>query len=393
MRLQYWSRAVFPSAATHSLSMAKFAASLFEAGCEVELLGYAGSGLTESAKPSSLGDFYGVDGSIFLLRNSALGRASARFRASEPGGRLMGRWLSSRLLMWEADAVYSRLTSWELGSLPRSKPLIYEMHSLGVLAKGTRAASVVKQALAGRPRSLVVVTTNSLAARVNEMMPSVPTLVSPLAGEDAMAVDLRYAESKTRSSVATGEGHLNVGYVGYVDKSELRGIPLLYRLARILRDVEFHIVGGPDAEAGWWRDLASREGLRNFHTYGRQPPDAVPYFLRSMDVLVSPTQLIPTESAPDGRNASPLKVAQYMSSAVPIVASDIPAHRERLVDGQTALLVGSASEDEWVRAIRSLRNNLHLSQRLAESARMDYLKALTPAHRARAILEAVREWI
>jgi len=71
---------------------------------------------------------------------------------------------------------------------------------------------------------------------------------------------------------------------------------------------------------------------------------------------------------------SPLKVFEYLSARVPIIASDLPAMREILTDGKTALLCRPSALEEWVAAVRRLREDVALRQVLSTNG-LELLKS------------------
>jgi glycosyltransferase involved in cell wall biosynthesis len=89
----------------------------------------------------------------------------------------------------------------------------------------------------------------------------------------------------------------------------------------------------------------------------RQPRRAIPAYLATADVLVSPREF--------GDNV-PLKVFDYMLSGVPIVATDIAAHRS-LLNEQTAMLVQSSPE-ALAEAIVGVLQDPELARSLSSAA-------------------------
>jgi glycosyltransferase involved in cell wall biosynthesis len=85
---------------------------------------------------------------------------------------------------------------------------------------------------------------------------------------------------------------------------------------------------------------------------------------------------------------SPLKLFDYMAAGVPIVASDLPAVREVLVDGDNALLVPPEDPAAMAAAIRRLLVNPGLADRLRRAA-FDQVQAYTWDARAARIMEAL----
>ena len=84
---------------------------------------------------------------------------------------------------------------------------------------------------------------------------------------------------------------------------------------------------------------------------------------------------------------SPLKVLEAMAAGRPIIASDLPALREILVPGRTALFVEPDDVDAWVAAVRRIANDPELGRALATAARAE-VEAYTWDARARRIAAA-----
>ena len=94
--------------------------------------------------------------------------------------------------------------------------------------------------------------------------------------------------------------------------------------------VTFLLVGGTREQIESLRNLANEVGVEKFFVFAtRQPIEHIPDFLRLADVLVSPRS--------EGTN-TPLKVYSYLRSGKPIVATDLPTHRQVLSD-ELAILV------------------------------------------------------
>ena len=66
---------------------------------------------------------------------------------------------------------------------------------------------------------------------------------------------------------------------------------------------------------------------------------------------------------------SPLKLFEYMAAGKAIIASDLPAWSDVVIDGETALLVPPDDIGAWRMAIERLREDRGLRRRLGERAR------------------------
>ena len=71
------------------------------------------------------------------------------------------------------------------------------------------------------------------------------------------------------------------------------------------------------------------------------------------------------------------------------MASDLPAHREVLEHGRTALLVQHDDIAAWVDALRRVKEDADLRVMLEKNARADYEKHFTPAKRVEKILDGL----
>lgn len=177
-----------------------------------------------------------------------------------------------------------------------------------------------------------------------------------------------------------GEGRLQIGYVGHLYRG--RGIEIIEMLARRLPQADFHLIGGNPDEVRSWRKRLT--GLSNVELHGFVSPAKAASMRLGCDILLAPYQL--DTSVPGGRETSkwmsPLKIFEYMASAVPIVASDLPVLREVLRPGVNALMVAPDDVDGWEAAIRLLMNDPELRTRLGTAARHDLEEKYTWRARA-----------
>jgi glycosyltransferase involved in cell wall biosynthesis len=98
---------------------------------------------------------------------------------------------------------------------------------------------------------------------------------------------------------------------------------------------------------------------------GHVPPRDVARHLSRATMLVLPN----TRSVISERYTSPLKLFEYLAFGVPIVASDLPAIREILTDGRTALLVPPDDPAALAAALTRLARSPAESAALGAAAR------------------------
>ncbi len=159
-----------------------------------------------------------------------------------------------------------------------------------------------------------------------------------------------------------------VGYAGHL--YPWKGVDVLLDAIARLETVRAVVVGGLAGETDLERSRAHARHLQiedRVTFVGAVPPPDVAPQLAEMDVLVLPN----TATHLSARYTSPLKLFEYMAAGRPIVASDLPALREVLKDGENALLVEPGNAGQMADAIRRLLHDTALATRLAETAWRD----------------------
>jgi len=156
-----------------------------------------------------------------------------------------------------------------------------------------------------------------------------------------MGVDTdRFAIDATRDPARGPDDTWVITYVGSIGPP--RGLEhVLDAVAATDRDVEFRVAGGGDD--GYMASL--RERARELEIddrvtwLGIVPHEAVPEVLADSDIAVSP--LADIESY---RISFPAKLLEYMAAGTPVVATDIPAHRRLVDDGENGLLYDGSAD-------------------------------------------------
>lgn len=125
-------------------------------------------------------------------------------------------------------------------------------------------------------------------------------------------------------------------------------------------------------------------GIKNIRIMGHQPHEEVPYYLSAADVLVLPNSM----KSDDSRlYTSPMKLFEYMSSGVPIVASDVPSLREVLSEN-TAQFVLPDDAQALTEGILHVLSDKGFSSRIAIEAK-NKCQSYSWNNRARTILEEI----
>ena len=179
-----------------------------------------------------------------------------------------------------------------------------------------------------------------------------------------------------------------LGYVGHLYPG--KGMETVAALAGLLPECDVHAVGGMERDLAHWR--ARCAGLANLHLHGFVPHGQVPAMLARFDLLLAPpgARVSSARGREIGRWMSPLKVFEYMAAGKPILASDVPALREILRDGDTALLLPPDEPEAWAAAARALLRDRERAAALGARARAALLSEYTWDVRAARVLERLR---
>ena len=372
-----------PSVTSHCVSIMKMCQAFADAGHDVALSGWVNP--RNGADPVA---FNGLRGGFRVCRvplGPVFDNPLAR-RLLVTGASLAIR---TRSLIKEMapDVVYSRLTLSELLCVPRRIPIVYEMHSLRPLRGSAIERAAFKILVRQKTIRRIVATTDALKASLQTELSDVEVVVARLSAEPPVAIPADQLRAFREERLQGRQFRWHVGYTGQLDTTGLRGTQVICDAAVAMPDVAFHVIGGDPSVVDYWRQRAHRpSGPGNIFFYGYHPPPQMPLFLGCFDLVLAPLQYRPSRRAPQGAGMSPLKIAQYLSYGKAIVASDIPAHRELVRDGETARLVDPADPGAWPDAIRLLLRNQPLREGMGRCGRAFYEAELTPDRRVRTIL-------
>ncbi|HZB70571.1 MAG TPA: glycosyltransferase, partial [Acidimicrobiales bacterium] len=150
---------------------------------------------------------------------------------------------------------------------------------------------------------------------------------------------------------------------------EVKGQTHLVEACRLLAaegiDFRCHLVGsGPD-EAALRRQVAAGGLEERVLLDGRRTTDEVAELLQRVDVLVAPS--VPTSEGK--REGIPVVLIEAMSSAVPVIASDLSGIPELVEDGRSGLLVPAGDVRRLAGALRRLAEDPALAAQLGAAGR------------------------
>lgn len=379
--LYYISPSVIPSRSANSVHVIQMCNAFAQLGLRVTLFAKR-SVLAEDVLLLSLRQSYGVE-----LKNV---RVISFFGSNGRGANIRIATMALRhLWSWKEKAglLVSRnlYASFFLGVLLK-RPLVFETHQLEYgLRKNMQRAIMTRPWISTVAISKELVKFLAIHHGVRPCQPLVlhdaaPDGVTPLPDGERIAIlnDVISTSLSNWQAVCGYFGHLYPG----------RGTEIIEAMAAERPRVLFLIYGGNDADV-----RAHNDGnlLSNIHYKGHVPHPEAQKVMRAVDILLMPYQesvSIGVAGHDTAKWMSPMKMFEYMSSGVPLVASDLPVLREVLEDGENALLVPPSDHHAWISAVDRLLKDKTLANNIATRAYEGYKENYTWTQRARRILES-----
>ena len=367
MKLYYLSRSKIPSREANSVQVMKMCAAFARVGATTTLFAWDGKSKNDPYQ------HYGTDNSFKLELISPVNVPVIRklwyLFALILKFRLRGR----------PDAVFGRDSHSLLICSFFGCPIIFEAHELP-----QRFVDRLVESLLLRRKNLraIVTITQALADDYQASFPFLSAKKILVAPDGA---DLPNPPNNRPTAISEIQsGKTSIGYVGHLYPG--KGMEIIAELAPLMEDVEFHVVGGTNADIRYWEAQVSCD---NLHFHGYVSPGELDDYYWLFDIMLAPTQesvLVNSGRIDIGRWTSPLKIFEYMAHQKPIVASDTAALREVLEDGRNALLVPPSDVESWARAITSIRQDKTLGEKIARAARQDWGNKYSWNRRAKNIL-------
>jgi glycosyltransferase involved in cell wall biosynthesis len=301
-----------------------------------------------------------------------------------------------------------------LVQLPRARrpPVVYESHGLSVMvaeelphllgnpdltpsAQKLRRLDRRERRVWARAEAYVTITRLLAADLQARYGPRQRFFVVPDGADRVLirfAVDLQTGAPEAEGALpkaAKPSGPAVAAYAGHL--YPWKGVDVFVRALALAPSIHGLIIGGHPGEPDRARieKLIASLGLSERVTItGLVPRQEVVPRLTAADVLVLPN----AASTISERYTSPLKLFEYLTLGRPIVASDLPAIREVLTDGRTALLVPPGNPQALAKALTRVVEDRALGDALGAAAR-----ALAPeyswarrAERLEAALDAAK---
>jgi glycosyltransferase involved in cell wall biosynthesis len=312
--------------------------------------------------------FYGVSPEPSLIIET-IGAATAK--------RVQTLWAGLRRAMTSrADLVFTRdlgLASL-LARVPRSRRprLVYESHGIAPVVAAAMPSLLGSSAPVPSERKLARL--DRREALVWRQADAYVTITQALADDLGTRYRTRSRvfvvpdganPSAHRASPGSSSSRVLAAYAGHL--YPWKGVDIFLHALAATPGVDGLIVGGHPGEADLERIkmLAKSIGLGDRLTItGLLPPNEVEAALAGAEIFVLPN----TATAISERYTSPLKLFEYLALGGAIIASDLPALREVLTHGETALLVPPGEVSPLADALSLLAGDRPLRERLGHAA-------------------------
>ncbi len=384
MKIAYISSSTIPSRTANSIHVMKMCQAFARNGHDVMLIAPDKS----SDKETGVDDvfaFYGIERCFEIIkppRRLPFWRQGMRKQLPVKSRKYVyGLLAGEKAQRLEPDIVYGRnLVGCYFAAKSNNLPVIYEAHE-PVNKKRDKDEEIFRELIQSPHLQNMVVITESLKSYYQNNYPS-------LDGKLKVAPDGADPFPANISSIdlpGTVE-RLQVGYVGHLYPG--KGMGMISRLSSSCKWANFHVVGGKEKDVEFWENECADAANIKFHGY--VPHSTVPEYLAAFDVVLLPNQ---PEVAPHGGGdnigqwTSPLKAFEYMAARKAIVASDLPVLREVLTDEHNALLCKPDDVSAWANALKRLKDDKELRDRLGETAQQKFLENYTWLARAKKVIE------
>ena len=373
MKILYVSRSYIPSTKANSVHVMKMCSAFASLGHTVTLTGL------ESLESKDLRLSHNE---VLEFFNCAHHFKVARFKSRGffGFGKLLRRSYPFRSMiysiLYKPDLLYTRDQTSAFFCSFVNRTVIFELHGLTFL-RSWLSKKIFELLVKRNTVKRIVVISEALK---NELLKVYPLLSyrDVLVAHDGSSDET--IKSDSDSEVHLGkDGVPKLIYVGSLHEG--RGYDLIEALANKLSEFEFHIVGTGNLE----KRLQERNDLpANLFFHGYKPYFKTIAFRNAADILLAPYEKKVFLSGGEDTSSwmSPLKIFEYMSSAKPIICSDLPVIREVLRDNENALLVEPDNVDAWASAVYKILKDKEFADRVSKNARLDFVNYYTWEQRA-----------
>ncbi|MGH1376953.1 MAG: glycosyltransferase family 4 protein [Alphaproteobacteria bacterium] len=280
----------------------------------------------------------------------------------------------------KADIIHSRCLMSAWFACYTGIPVIFEKHD-SLENQGTITKAIFRSLLKKKNFSKLVVISDALKEHISTSFQiDSKDIISVHDGADP------FPEHDAPVSFENDKGRLQVGYIGHLYPG--RGIDIIGEIAKQLKQVDFHLVGGTTEDISHWKSELSE--LNNVYFHGYIPHKETIKYLKNVDILLAPYQKKVAGYKGKGNTVqwmSPLKIFEYMSTGTPMICSDLSVLHEILVHESNSFLCAPDKPNEWVDTIEYISDNYDEAKIVAQRAQREFLEHYTWKKRSEFIIK------
>lgn len=366
MNIVYLSASIIPSKNANSIHVMKMCQAFAKNGHNVTLFARE-----SSENVDDVYSYYGVE-KIFKIEKIVWPNIRGL------GGWVYGKRIKRKIMnnnrpdLFYGRDIYSIL---EMTSMPNSE-IYYEAHT----PPANKIRKIMEKRLFNSDKfKRLIVISEALKEEYLSIFPNLSNKI--LVAHDAADSPSGFLNVKVENF---NSNTFKVGYIGHLYPG--KGMEVITKLAYLLPDIEFHIVGGKEKDINYWRNKIKTKNLV-FH--GFIPHGLLNEYYNQFDIVLAPYQTTVTSSGGKGdisKWMSPLKIFEYMAYGKAIIASDLPVLKEVLIHNKNCILCPPKDIDAWVKAILKLKEDKDLKFRIGKQAREIFLQKYTWEQRGRNVL-------
>jgi glycosyltransferase involved in cell wall biosynthesis len=371
MKLTYIANIRFPTERAHGIQIMSMAQAFAESGAEVKLLvSDRKTHITEEPF-----HYYGVK-KVFtveqlktfdLTHYGRIFRALAYHIERVTFTRSAVRYAKAH----REDIFFTRDELTFVRFTQKNIPIIFEMHTM------PQKLYLYRDAFRNA-RKIVAITEHLKSALVESGVPAEKIVVAA-DGVNLDAFENPGTKKEAREHLRINEKAFVALYVGLLD--EWKGYRTILEASSELHasGIQCLLIGGNTEQIKKLKKEFPNADFLSFIPYAE-----LPLVQQAADVL-----LIPNSAKFDISRlyTSPLKLFTYMTSGIPIVASDLPSLRE-IVDEQSVVFFKPDNAQSLIEAVKYVKNNPYKIKLIAENAK-ELVKQYSWENRARKILETI----
>jgi glycosyltransferase involved in cell wall biosynthesis len=317
------------------------------------------------------------------------------YEAMETAYSLAGYWMLAKAIrQWHPDLIYERHGLFNVAGVTAARrfnvpiivevnaPLAWERTNHETLTLRRLAERMERHAWHGADR-IAVVSTPLKNHLVDRGVNPDRIAVVPNGADPSMFKPDSAARAAIRQRLGLSSGRVVVGFVGILRPWHGPEL-LLDAFARLRAGDRAHLLmigDGPGRAA--FEATAAAHGLRDCVTVtGRVPHEEVPQYLAALDIAVSPRATF---------YASPMKVPEYMATALAVAAPRTPNLRDLIRDGDTGLLFAEDDAASLAYTLGCLVNDGAMRARIGHNARHAIVNGRTWEHIAASLLDFTKD--